>query len=344
MSGIDVEGLLEGVSGEQPCGPNLEYDPNYIELDQVAKGKPARQAGDEESPPEPPAWPEVSTRSLDLLKRSKDLRVAVHLIYALLHTGGLRGAHDGLAVMRGLLERYWDTVHPRLDPDDGNDPTQRVNTIMSLCGHQTMLQYVRTAPLVQSRIMGSFCLRDIEIATGKLVPKDGKLPRIQEIDAAFKECPIDELKDAADAIKRTLDHLAAIEDLVTAKVGAAKAPNFEPLVSLYKECRSIIAGHLRQRVQTVSEEGDDAREPLEISSVAAARPLNGQIRTRDDVIRVLDAVCQFFERSEPSSPVPLLLQRAKGLMSKSFLEILKDLAPDGAKQAEIFRGPEGDKK
>jgi type VI secretion system protein ImpA len=52
------------------------------------------------------------------------------------------------------------------------------------------------------------------------------------------------------------------------------------------------------------------------------------IATREDALRALDAVADFFRRSEPSSPVPLLVDRAKRLVSKSFLEVLADMAPD----------------
>ncbi|MBE0617668.1 MAG: hypothetical protein IH608_07060 [Proteobacteria bacterium] len=65
------------------------------------------------------------------------------------------------------------------------------------------------------------------------------------------------------------------------------------------------------------------------------------MRSREDVVHLLDKVCDYFRRNEPSSPVPLLLERAKRLVSKSFLEIVRDLAPDGVAQVELIRGPGG---
>ncbi len=66
----------------------------------------------------------------------------------------------------------------------------------------------------------------------------------------------------------------------------------------------------------------------------------GELRSRDDVIRTLDRVCAYFRAHEPSSPVPLLLERAKHLVSKDFMEIVRNLAPDGVGQVETIRGPE----
>ena len=60
--------------------------------------------------------------------------------------------------------------------------------------------------------------------------------------------------------------------------------------------------------------------------------------TREDVIRALDKACRYYESHEPSSPVPLLLKRAKRLVAKDFMEILRDLAPEGVSQAEKISG------
>jgi type VI secretion system protein ImpA len=67
-------------------------------------------------------------------------------------------------------------------------------------------------------------------------------------------------------------------------------------------------------------------------------PVSGEITSREEIARMLDRACEYFHRYEPSSPVPLLLERAKRLMSKDFVEILRDLAPDGIAQFEVVSG------
>src|ERR1700730_9432422 len=61
-------------------------------------------------------------------------------------------------------------------------------------------------------------------------------------------------------------------------------------------------------------------------------------RSRQDAIRALDAVADFFRRTEPSSPIPLFLARAKRLVSKDFLEVLADVAPEAVAQARAAGG------
>ena len=67
---------------------------------------------------------------------------------------------------------------------------------------------------------------------------------------------------------------------------------------------------------------------------------SGEINSREDVIRILDRACQYYERHEPASPVPLLLRRARGLVHKDFLEIMRDLAPGGVQDVEKIKGPD----
>ena len=43
-------------------------------------------------------------------------------------------------------------------------------------------------------------------------------------------------------------------------------------------------------------------------------------------------------REEPSSPVPILLRRAKRLVGKNFEELLADLAPGGMEELRHFAG------
>jgi type VI secretion system protein ImpA len=58
------------------------------------------------------------------------------------------------------------------------------------------------------------------------------------------------------------------------------------------------------------------------------------------VLRILDALCDYYARNEPSSPVPMLLTRAKRLVDKSFIDIIRDLAPAGLAEAEVIGGVE----
>ena len=92
--------------------------------------------------------------------------------------------------------------------------------------------------------------------------------------------------------------------------------------------------------QNDGRQNDGAPASATNGEAAPAARVDGEIRTRDDVVRTLERLCDYFRKHEPSSPVPLLLQRAKSLVAKDFLAILRELTPDGVAQAEVIVGVE----
>ncbi|MDX1656975.1 MAG: type VI secretion system protein TssA [Candidatus Competibacteraceae bacterium] len=342
MSAIDVPRLLEEISPDQPCGEDLEYDAGYIEMEQAAQGKPEQQFGDTLIPAEEPNWRQVRDKALELLARSRDLRVIGYLNRALVRTDGLQGLADGLALLRGVLEQHWDHLHPQLDPEDDYDPTMRVNAIASLCD-QALLRALREAPLARSRALGSVSLRDIEVATGQAPAPPGVEPmEPATVEAVFQDADPASLQAVQAAVDNSLDHLRAVEALLMERVGPEQAPDLEALPRLLKTLRAVLAERLGGHDPGQATEPDQDSAP--VSGAQTAAPATGgvasQIASREDVVRMLDKLCEYFARHEPTSPVPLLLRRARRLVHMDFMEIIQDLAPDGINQVETIRGPD----
>lgn len=336
MSVIDINGLLSEVSPDSPCGDNLEYDPAFVELERDARGKEEQSLGDSTVAAEPPDWREVRKIATDLFGRTRDLRVAVYLTRSLLNMEGIAGLADGLSLLRGMLERYWDCLHPQLDPDDDNDPTFRVNTIVTLCDRDATLLNVQEAPLVNSRALGRFGLRDLLIAKGEVqapADPDASVPDQATIDAAFMDADADELQATADSVTRCSGDLAAIDAILMEQIGASQAPDLSALSNMLKSMQSALNERLARRgIGTATD------EDTEQSAGGAVQPASGEIVGREDAVRMMDRISDYFERNEPSSPVPLLMQRAKRLVSMNFMDILKDMAPDGVQQASTISG------
>ncbi len=341
---MDVNKLLQEISADAPCGEDLEYDPKFLEMQEAAKGKAEQQMGDEVVAGTPPDWKTVRRAALELFARTRDLRVAVYMTRGSLAVDGLGSLADHLQLIHGLLDKFWDDVHPKLDPEDDNDPTMRVNVVASLCGDE-VLRNVREAPLVESKVLGRFSLRDVDIAQGKTPAppqKDGDPPPpdMSQIDAAFLDCDLDGLQSTAASVDRAVEHAAAIEKTLTDKVGAAQAADLSALPNLLRQAQSLLAENLQRRGVAAAGPGAPAGAPGAPGGAAGPQPIQGEIQSREDVIRMLDKACDYFARNEPSSPVPLLLKRAKRLVSKDFMEIIKDLAPEGVKPIEKISGTE----
>lgn len=344
MSVIEIETLLSDIAADMPCGEDLEYDPLFAEMEKLAQETPERQYGDTIIPAEPPDWRGVKKAALSLLERTRDLRVAVYLARALLQSDGFPGFTEGLALVEGLIERYWDGVYPLLDPDDDNDPTLRINTIVALCDSETTLRDLRETPLVSSRTLGRFSLRDVQVATGVLTPvagDDEELPTQSRLDAAFQDADLEVLQATTEAVADARDRVERIEAALTDLVGVTQAPDMSDLTGVLKEVRQVLTEQLQRRGVSATGETEGQGESEDGAASGAAtgqRLVVGDIASREDVIRMLDKICDYFSRYEPSSPVPFLLKRAKNLVTKDFMEIMLDLAPGGTEQANLIFG------
>jgi type VI secretion system protein ImpA len=199
-----------------------------------------------------------------------------------------------------------------------------------------MLQPIREVELANAKGVGRFSFRDYLVAEGKLPasdPSESPPPGIAEIEAAFMGCELEELVEKDEAVKQSIGLVESIESTLMNLVGPTQAVGFTPITDLLKELSELFAVQLVRRGVGVPEAGAGA---------GLDRSVTGEINTREDVIRVLDKACDYFTRHEPSSPVPLLLKRAKRLVSKEFMDIIRDLAPGGVQEIEKIRGPESD--
>jgi len=335
---INVEALLLEYSGESACGDDLEYDPDFIELENISKPKEEQQVGDSVLAGEDVDFNKVGNMALGILERSKDLRAAVFLAEACLHTEGFVPFERVLAYISGAVERYWECVHPELDEEDDGDPTMRVNALGGLAGADTVLRAVRRAPLTQSRAMGRFSLRDISIADGEISPSSGQDPIDHaSISAAFQDTDDDTMTAIREAVSNAREHVKAITATFDEKVGAL-GPDLSELDKALHKAEKAISSVLGGEGDTEEPAAEEESAGAVSAPRAQSGPVSGAINSRDDVTRMIDKICEYYARSEPSSPVPVLLQRARRLVAADFVTIMKDMASDGMNQVRTIGG------
>jgi len=335
MADIDVDALLAPLSDASPSGADLEYDAVFLALDEASRGKAEQQFGDTVIPATEPDWRTMKEQALLLFERTRDVRVAIQLMRAGARLSGFGGFASGLALVHGLLERHWDTLHPQLDASDNNDPTMRLNALDPLVDDESAVVNnsavvdLRAAPLGANR--SSITVRQIELAFGKVDPLPGEAApseagALQGIREAGGDIPA-----LLAAMAGCHEHVRGIEAIIGAKVGASRGPDLKVLRSV-TQC-------LARAAQAAG--GESAAGPAGdnfAASAPARSSVPGSIATRDDALQALDRVCEWIERHEPTNPAPLLIRRAKRLMTKNFIDIIRDLAPDGLSQVERIAG------
>ncbi|NSX53674.1 type VI secretion system protein TssA [Parasulfitobacter algicola] len=338
---LDLDKLFKTIADEAPSGEDLEYDADFIELETANQPGEERMIGESVIPAADPDYDQVIDLATALLDRTKDLRIAVTLANAALRTQGLPAFEQVLRYIRDCLENFWDSVHPQLDEEDDDDPTMRVNAVLGLTNRTTVLRSLRMAPLTNSRAFGRFCLRDLEIAAGEITPGSEieNVPSAQNISAAFQDQGADNLTETMAAIVALQDHAKAILAIFDDKLGAL-GPDLTPLLKMLHDIKQ----HLAKYTDNTLAEDDDVAPNVYTAAPKATPNLQGigAINCPKDVVNAIDRIVDYYARNEPSSPLPLLLTRAKKLVSADFFTIMKDMAPLGVENVALIGGLDED--
>lgn len=331
-----MNSLLKNFGEDAPSGEDLEYDAVFAALLLAAQPGEERQVGDQIIEAEAPNDSEIIEKATAVLEQSHDLRAAVYLASAEVRTNGFEGLAQVTEYMRGCLEDYWDTCHPQLDEEDDDDPTLRVNTVLGISDSEIMLKWIRLAPLTQSQAFGRVSLRDIAVSEGEATASEDAEQTLDSagISAAFQDTDDEKLKLIFDSASSALEDVRAIDAIFDEKIPGL-GPDLSPFVKLMQRAVTRLANE-------VGVEAEEIEEDIEEGGVATAAPSapSGAITTRRDVEGALDRIMAYYTTYEPSSPVPVMLLRAKRLIGADFLTIMKDMAPDGVENVKRVGGIE----
>ncbi|EFR8353779.1 ImpA family type VI secretion system protein [Salmonella enterica] len=335
--------LTKPVSAEQPCGPDPEYDPEYLLLFSRAAPQAEAQYGDFVSTPEAVNWPEIERDARRLLTRSKDIRVLILLLRSRIQQAGAQGLAEMLTQLAELSVIWSDALHPQLLTGEGASAESiedaalaRSNALAALLDHEGVMADIRGITLSNSAAL-RLQVRDVERALSAPRPADALAPesvRQQLADleargalplAAFREAQEsaerlqvwarETLGDLAPDFSRLRQLLALLPDVVqttTPEIPPSPAPVPDPAGTV-----------MDNAVPARAEDVPPVNVPPGISLPHNAEP--GPIRDRHDALERLRCIRRWFEGSEPSSPTIPLLRQAERLVGKRFSEVINEI-------------------
>lgn len=319
-------GLIEAITAGSPCGEDLEDTQLLASFDAYRLfGQSAPLSADTD-------WREIRDRSVEALQTSKDLRLLTCLACAAVRIDGVAGYAESLGAAAQWLDTWWAEVYPRVD----EDAILRRNALNGFADHFGVVDGLRRAPILTHRQLGALSIRDIEIARGHAKPAEDESAPTDEarLNALLAASSIEELTQLGALLGSLLQSLKSIDAAMRNAGGDQAAPDFDVLKGPIARTAKVVSDHLATRAPAPGEAGADGAG----ASGGGATVAVGAIRSREDALRALDAVAAFFRSNEPSSPVPLFVERAKRLVSKDFLAVLEDIAPDALAQAKSAGG------
>lgn len=320
----ELEEIDRPASSEQPCGEDLEDTQLLASFDAF------RLFGQAVPLPSETDWREIKAKSLEAIRRSKDLRLLGHFAAAALRVDGWAGFLGSVHVAAGWIKTYWTGVYPHVD----EDAILRKNALNNLADRMSVLDGVRRLPIVENRQLGRISLRDVDLSTGQLAPAETDTAPASEaqVAAVFAAAGIEELKSLRARTETGIADLKAIDTAMRDFGGTAASPDFEPLLVMLVRIDKLLGEQLVAR--GALQQGESAG-----GEGGAGQTMSvGAVKSRQDALRALDAIALFFRQTEPSSPIPMFLERAKRLIGKDFMEILADVAPDGVASARSAGG------
>lgn len=321
--------LAEPISAQNPCGVSLDSTQTLVAIEAYRVFGRLTPAANE------PDWRQLRKICLDALKESKDLRVLAHFTAASIRIEPLADVLRIFTVVDAWLSRYWDTVHPVID----DDAIMRRNALTLFADRVGIVHALRRMSVVSDQRLGSFSVRDLDIASGVLVQKDPDARQISTelIRGAMTATDSEALRDLSGLVAAAATALQSVETTMLNRAGSSEmVPKLDDVAQTLRRMQEMLAPHIVNVSQGAPVGADTTGLP-----VSAGREV-GSVSSRQDVVRALEAVITYYVSNEPSSLVPIIVERAKRMVTMSFLDSLAEVAPevvDPVKKAVGVREP-----
>jgi type VI secretion system protein ImpA len=320
--------LLNPIPGDSPSGTSLRYAPVYDKIKEARRQDDDAPQGEWQRERKVADYKQVIKMAGDTLAtQSKDLQLGAWLTEAFLHQEGFAGLQQGLGLLRGLIENFWDTLYPEIEDGDlelRSAPLEWVGTRLD--------DPLRKAPLTrsgfsyykfkESRAVGSeedAAQSEQKREAREAAIADGKVT-LEEFEKDSAATPTAQYEAWVAALDGSLESIDSLRTLCDEKFGNY-APSFTPLKAALEEVRNAANQILQKRLDQEGrhpEPEETEAEPEDSGSEASAATAPARKKKTvagldpedlDDVTVRLAVVARFLRQQDPSSPGPYLLLR-----------------------------------
>lgn len=371
---FDFDSWLAPLNGDNPSGGSLREAPQFLEIERLMEPRVEVMRDERNNPVSqtrlPVDWTGVLRRADELRAQGRDLRLLVIVTRALTNERGLPGLADGLSLIARTLEDHWETMHPELRA--GGTPRdaalRRINALAQLQNDQEgVLADLMDTTMLAPRGIGPLTGRDLqraaldsraavaEAASGLndaeraalATQHDQLLNKVRAGCAAMADQARPEIEGLLAGARAASEALAAVEKALSARLDGAGP--FLPTLARFlgrmaQPLQHALAGQAAAGSAEPAAEGAPQAMQMATAGAGPAAAVPGQLNSRADVVKVLDLVIAFYDRTEPSSPIPHLVRRVRRMVPMDFIDLMAELAPAGLKEFRSLAGITDDRK
>ncbi|WP_299594483.1 type VI secretion system protein TssA [uncultured Microbulbifer sp.] len=358
---IDVDALLAEIDADSPQGADIREDRSptsdyYTIKDARNSARAAERSAmfdDSDSDLLAP-WRDVASTAEKILRNtSKDLEVASWYTEALIRLHGFPGLRDGMLLMQGLVERYWDGLYPEPDEDGLETKVAPLTGLNGDGADGTLLMPIRSADITPEGDFGGFSFFQYQQArdADKIADDDAKLARLEtlgynigEFDQCARSAAPQWAQDLVNTLDDTLASFKAITESLRTQCGQDAPPstNISSLLDEVLRTVRFIYKEPLESLSAVEETPVSSGEPE--SSVSAAdlagaviQPSiavpTGAITSREDALQLLEKAARYFRTYEPHTPLAPGLERLLSWGRMTVAELMSELLPDDQSRA-----------
>ncbi|MBV9157467.1 MAG: type VI secretion system protein TssA [Acidobacteriaceae bacterium] len=336
----DIEQFLAPIPGGNPAGEDLRYSALYDTIREARRQGDTGPMGLWEREAKTADFKQVIKLSEDaLLKKTKDLQIAAWLTEGWIYRDGVPGLTSGIGLLRELIERFWENVHPGLedgdaelrarpldwlgsyfDPGKGSSPVLALRSVPLTDSGFSWFIYQESRRIgYEADVKGNKAraeYRQFAVEEKKVTP--------EEFDRSVEDTGKPFYKQLEQDCKEATEALGQFDALAREKFGDV-APSFASLEKALEEVGNVVHILLLKKLEKepdVAEPVPDARSGGELT-VEAGQPVQatitpvdlsklegGSIGNTEQALLHVIAAAQFLREKSPASPVPYLLLRA----------------------------------
>jgi type VI secretion system ImpA family protein len=313
---VQLEQLMAPIPGDSPTGVDMFEDAERQEIEAAFEDDPANVD-----------WRAITGLIEGQCGRTKDVWLAVYLARAGAQWGRLDTVVTGCELLAGLFETYWTDLHPSLDEygfQGRKGPCESLTRIGPFLGP------LKRVKLVEHARLGSFGGEDLMRFEAEGAEAQGYGMFRKAVEDAGQES-LQAVLDQVDALRGAIQRA---DRVLVAQADGDTGTDFTLTYQTLDAMRRALAPYAGVAVaaEAASDAGGEGGG-MPATGESSGPRIAGKVDSRDDVLRALDAVADYYIRREPGSPIPVAIKRVRGWVGMDFMSILKDISPNSVTEA-----------